>query len=208
MFDLDNTLSSAEEIGPELLSPVFEAIRQANNAHVRREALDRALSQCWHHPFDFVAAQNGFSQAMLMAGWHEFAQIEVQAPMSGYSDLKLLAELPVLRFLVTSGFRRLQRSKISALGIEELFTEVHIDAIDDPERRGKQKIFQSILMSYGLLPDEALVVGDNPDSEIAAGNNLGIRTVQVLRPGVVRGSNATYYIQALYELLILIRDDR
>lgn len=43
--------------------------------------------------------------------------------------------------------------------------------------------------------DEVLVVGDNPDSEIEAGNRLGLRTVQVLRPGVPRGNNATHYIK-------------
>lgn len=39
--------------------------------------------------------------------------LEVTTPMQGYGDLDVLKELPVQRFLVTSGFRRLQESKIS-----------------------------------------------------------------------------------------------
>jgi putative hydrolase of the HAD superfamily len=50
-----------------------------------------------------------------------------------------------------------------------------------------------------------LVVGDNPDSEIEAGNRLGIPTVQVLRPGVPHGNNATRYIHDLVELKGLLK---
>jgi hypothetical protein len=58
---------------------------------------------------------------MLVAGWAVSVRLEVATPMRGYADLRTLAELPVLRFLVTSGFRRLQESKIMALGFERLF---------------------------------------------------------------------------------------
>lgn len=45
-----------------------------------------------------------------------------------------------------------------------------------------------------------LEMGDNADSEIEAGNRLGITTVQVLRPGVPRSSKAAHHIQGLVEL--------
>lgn len=44
------------------------------------------------------------------------------------------------------------------------------------------------------------MVGDNPESEMAAGNRLGIQTVQTLRAGVPRADNATFYIYTLAEL--------
>jgi FMN phosphatase YigB (HAD superfamily) len=52
-------------------------------------------------------------------------------------------------------------------------------------------------------------VGDNPDSEIEAGNRLGITTVQILRLGVPHGNNATQYIHDLAELkgLLMQRQD-
>ena len=125
--------------------------------------------------------------------------------MHGYADIRLLAELPVLRFLVTSGFRRLQESKIKALEFERLFAAIYVDAIDEADRKGKQDTFAGILNSYQLKPEEVLVVGDNPDSEIEAGNRLGIRTVQVLRAGVTLGDNASHYIDDLAELKDLLR---
>jgi len=197
IFDLDNCLSAADEVGEALFEPAFNAIRKANRGTLSNETLEEAFSDCWRHSLDFVAARHGFSEAMLAAAWQAFAALEVTTPMSGYSDLGTLDEIDALRFLVTSGFRRLQESKIRALGIRRHFTEVLIDAIDDSNRKGKQQIFADILVNYNLMPAQVLVVGDNPDSEIAAGNRLGIATVQILRPGVTRCSNASYYIDGL-----------
>jgi len=205
IFDLDNCLSAADEPGKGLLEPVFDAIRRVNHGRLSDEALAEAFSDCWRHPLDFVAKKHGFAEDMLAAGWAVSVRLEVAAPMRGYADLHTLAELPVARFLVTSGFRRLQESKIKALGFERLFTAIYVDAIDEADRKGKQSIFAGILNAYQLRPEEVLVVGDNPDSEIEAGNRLGITTVQVLRAGVPRGNNASHYIDNLAELKALLR---
>jgi FMN phosphatase YigB (HAD superfamily) len=141
---------------------------------------------------------------MLAAGWEVSLRIEVEAPMHGYNDLGTLPEFPAMLFLVTSGFRRLQESKIRALQFGSLFEAIHVDAIDEADRKGKEGIFKDILKSHHLSPEEVLVVGDNPGSEIAAGNRLGMRTVQILREDVPRGSNATHYIHSLSELKGLI----
>src|SRR4051812_48267731 len=115
IFDLDNCLAAANEIGEDLYKPAFEAIRRANRGRLSSEALERAFAEMWRHPFDWVAARHNFSELMLAAGWLVFVGMEVSHPMHGYGDLDILAELPAQRFLVTSGFRRLQESKIRAL---------------------------------------------------------------------------------------------
>ena len=107
---------------------------------------------------------------------------------------------------MTSGFRRLQESKIKALNLAPFFTAVYVDAIDEPDRLGKQGVFERILMDYELTSPEVLVLGDNADSEIRVGNHLGMRTVQTLRPGVPRASNATFHIHSLSELRKLLSD--
>jgi FMN phosphatase YigB (HAD superfamily) len=200
IFDLDNCLAPADEAGEALYAPAFQAIRQANRGRLSEAVLAAAFADCWRQPLDAVARRHGFSPEMLAAGWRLLAQTEVRTPMRGYGDLAVLAELPGLRFLVTSGFRRLQASKVAALGIAPLFTAIHIDAIDDPEPRGKEAIFRQIIEAHSLGRNEALVGGDSPDSEIEAGHRLGLATVQILRPGVSRGGNATYYIRGLAEL--------
>lgn len=200
IFDLDNCLAAADEVGQQLFAPAFDAIRAANHGTLSEQALTEAFSECWRHPLDWVAAKYGFSEEMLSAGWKIFVKTEVTQPMHGYGDLATLANMPVQRFLVTSGFRRLQESKIRALALERWFTGIYVDAIDEPDRKGKQGLFELILNTYRLKPEEALVIGDNPDSELEVGNRMGIRTVQTLRPGVPRADNATMYIHSLSEL--------
>lgn len=200
IFDLDNCLAPAREIGEELFDPVFTAVRQANCGGLTEDALERAFADMWRHPMDLVAEEHGFSEAMRAAAWRASTMLETSRPMSGYGDLEILATLPGLRFLVTSGFRRLQESKIAALGLAPFFTALHIDAIDQTERPGKKGLFRRILDEYGLAPAEVLVIGDSAHSEIAAGNELGIHTVQTLRPGVPRAENADFHIHSLAEI--------
>ncbi len=171
-----------------------------NHGALSEELLNQAFADCWRHPFDWVANEYGFSKEMLTVGWKVFTSTEVTEPMYGYGDLAILSQLSAMRFLVTTGFRRLQQSKISALGLEQLFTANFIDAIDEPGRHGKRGLFERILRDYRLTPSEVLVVGDNAHSEIEVGNGLGMRTVQTLRPGVPRASNAMFHINSLADL--------
>jgi FMN phosphatase YigB (HAD superfamily) len=67
-------------------------------------------------------------------------------------------------------------------------------------------MFESILDARKLRPEEVVEVSDNPDSEIEAGSRLGMKTVQILRPGVPRADNATYYIQTFDELKTLLQE--
>lgn len=214
IFDLDNCLSAADEPGSALLEPVFDAIRQANRGTLPNDMLETALADCWYHALDFVAKKHSFSDEMLAAGWDVISQTRVTTLMRGYGDLQVLAELrgeplPML-FLVTSGFRQLQDSKVKALSVEQpfeqWFTRIYIDAVDEPNRTSKQDIFQTILNTHQFSPAEVLVVGDNPDSELAAGDRLGIPTVQILRPGVAPSTLATHHIRTLHELKALVFD--
>jgi putative hydrolase of the HAD superfamily len=200
IFDLDSCLAAANEVGEALFAPAFQAIRVANAGAITEDQLVAAFAECWRFPFDAVAQKYHFSPAMRAAGFAAFGQIEVREPMRGYGDLGVLAELPARLFLVTSGFRRLQESKVRALGIAPLFAQIYIDAIDEPQPKSKFQAFVEILSGHRLAPAEVLVVGDNPDSEIAAGNRLGLTTIQILRPGVSASGAATHRVTCLTEL--------
>ena len=204
IFDLDNCLSAGREVPERIYQPGFDAIRQANDGSLTEAQLESAFEDAWRLAIDDVAERHKFSEAMRVAAVEAFAKMEMDQPMRGYPDLHRLRDIGARRFLVTSGFRRLQKSKINSLGIAPWFDEVIIDAIDEPSRRGKEGIFRDLLKQHSLEPREVLVVGDNPHSEIAAGNRLGCRTIQILRPGVERGETAWRNVQSLDELLALI----
>ena len=200
VFDLDNCLAAADEAGDALFAPALDAIRAANHGHLPDDALAAAFADIWRDALDVVARKHHFTQEMLDAGWQAFRAIEVKHPRRGYPDLAEIGKLPFARFLVTTGFRRLQESKIAALGVAPLFAGIEIDAIDETPRRSKKERFAAIAARHGWQPGEVLVVGDNADSEIAAGNALGMPTVQTLRPGVPPASNAHWRIKNFAEL--------
>jgi FMN phosphatase YigB (HAD superfamily) len=200
IFDLDNCLAAADEVGVQLFEPVFAAVSDANDGALTSSELDAAFRDCWIHAFDFVAARYAFTPRMRAAGWEAFRRLEVSTPMLGYGDLALLPVLGERRFLVTSGFRRLQESKLRALGIEACFDAVVVDALDEPARRGKERIFRDLMTQFCLDASDVLVVGDNAESELAAAARLGLRSAQLVRPGVARAEGVTIHLRDLAEL--------
>lgn len=201
IFDLDNCLAPATAVGEALYAPAFAAIRMANDGSVSTDALALAFKHMWTHAYDWVAERYGFTPAMRTAGGQALAGIEVTGCLAGYEDLDLLGSVPGTRFLVTTGWRRLQESKIRALGIAAQFREILIDAIDEPQRRGKAELFQHIVSLHALSSTQVVVVGDNPDSELAAARQTGLPAVQMLRPGVERSAATAECVSGLRELI-------
>jgi FMN phosphatase YigB (HAD superfamily) len=207
IFDLDNTLAPADEPGVALFDPLVAAVRSANHGRLGEDALAAAFRDCWRLPFDLVAERHGFSDVMRAAGWQALVGLEVRRPMRGYGDLGLLPRLGRRRFLVTTGFRRLQESKVRALGIEAACAEGMIDAIEEPGHPGKEGIFADLVARHGLDRAGVWVVGDNPDAELAAARRLGLHAVQVLRPGVVPAPGTAAQVRDLADLATLLRDE-
>jgi putative hydrolase of the HAD superfamily len=208
IFDLDNCLCPASAVGPDFFEPAFNAVRAANRGVPSEVDLERAIAECWYTAFDAIALQFGFSKAMVEAGHTAFAQLEVTSSLVGYADLPIVRELPGTRYFVTSGFRKLQESRIRALGIASWFDNVFVDAIDEPEHPGKQKIFEAILAQGPWCADEVMVVGDNPRSELTAGRSLGMVTVQILRPLVSTCADVDHHVAWLEELRPLLTPAR
>lgn len=204
LFDLDNCLAAADETGRDHFRPAFDAITAACLGTHSPAQLAAAFEDTWVHAFDWVARRHGFTDAMYQAGFEELREAVVPRPMRGYGDLHVLGELDRPMYLVTAGFPNLQWSKLRMLGIADRFEQVIIDAVDDPNRVGKQRHFESILIEHGYSVDAVLVVGDNPHSELEAGRRMGAKTVQTLRPGVERSPLETYHISHLEELKLLL----
>jgi putative hydrolase of the HAD superfamily len=102
--------------------------------------------------------------------------LSYNGPIAPFPDFQLVPALPQPKFLVTTGFTRLQESKIDGMQIRSLFREIHIV---DPmlEARTKKEVFSDILIRYAYQSDEVLVIGDDPDSEIKAAQALEIPTI-------------------------------
>ena len=203
VFDLDNTLYDATTIPDQVLAPAIAAVRRANAGPdaIPTDVLEAALQSARRLGFLQVAERHGLP-ASLSAAWREaYRGLLVTTPLQPYPDvLPSLTALGLTKLLLTTGFRRMQESKIAALDIAHLFDAIYIDALDQGEGPGKQRLLQDILDRYRSRAPEVLVIGDSPENEIAAGNALGAITVQMLRPGIVFSGAAQYHLTTLAEL--------
>lgn len=96
--------------------------------------------------------------------------------------LKAFRSAGIRMSLVTNGNGRYQREKVERFGLQELFDSVVIEGeygIGKPDWR----IYTYALETIDVPKDQAVMVGDNWDWEIAAPGNHGLPTVWIHRVG-------------------------
>ena len=104
---------------------------------------------------------------------------------------------------MTFGFLNLQQSKIDCLGVRADFKEM---IVVDPEisRETKRDVFIRIMENYGYAKDELIAVGDDPESEIQAARDLGIKTYLYDPGSRFKSAGVTWHEQRYYKLQWLI----
>ncbi len=112
------------------------------------------------------------------------------------------AEAGVEPVLMTRGVEEIQRAKLDALGLGDLFaTQLFV-----PVTQRKRAMLEGWLADSGLAPAQVAVIGDRVDGEIAAGHALGMRTVWLQRgefAQVVPGTDAPrpdHHLRSLAEV--------
>lgn len=194
IYDLDNTVYPAHSIGDKLFAPVFDLI-MASGEH--NDTIENIKKEMMRTPFRLVALQHKLSDeltAKAVAIQEETEYNEAIATFEDYPETKLI---PGERFLVTTGFEKMQWSKIRQMGIENDFKEIHVV---NPVLSSKKEVFADILKRNNLNPADVLVVGDDPLSEIKAAHELGIDTVLYDKLSYHDPKSATYHITHFKDL--------
>lgn len=173
ILDLDNTIYLVSSIGNILFKSLFELIEQSGEFSGN---IDDLKTEIMRRPFQFVANDFGFSDKLKEAGVKHLESLTYNDKILPVENYEIIREIPVTKFLVTTGFTTLQNSKIDQLGIRNDFEKIYII---DPGKtvQTKRDYFKQILVKYKLKTDEVLVLGDDLNSEIKAAKELGIDTL-------------------------------
>ena len=173
ILDLDNTIYPVSSIGDRLFKSLFSLILESGEytgdfGQIRFEIMRR--------PFQYIADEFSFSESLKADCFKLLANLTYDDKMQPFEGYQTLLTLPCRRFLVTTGYTKMQHSKIQQLGIENDFEAIFV--IDpDQSNLTKRDLFEKILADYNLNIYDVLVVGDDLNSEILHAKALGIETV-------------------------------
>ena len=83
--------------------------------------------------------------------------------------------------VVTDGDVGVQRAKLDALGLGDVFAVVVLsDALGRGCRKPHPAPFVTALAGLGSVPEHAVFVGDRPDKDVIGADRVGIRAVRVI----------------------------
>ena len=205
IFDLDDTLFETKSISKKSVKSIFDKFESLLIKKFGEEMTEKIVPELWKFPFDFVAQKYKFTNNLNS----EFARLvneyEYQLNIKTFEDFGVVQNLKHEKILVTTGFLKLQNAKIRDLGIEEKFSEIYIDDILDPKRIHKKGIFKNILIERKINPKLIYVIGDNPNSELKAGFELKLNTIQVSKFGQEKSEYAKYCITDFNELITILK---
>lgn len=120
--------------------------------------------------------------------------------------ISMLEELQndnLLLGMITNGKGQFQLDNIKALGIEEYFDPILVSEWEGIKKPQSQ-IFGRALKQLGILPEEALFIGDHPINDVQGARDVGMISVWK-KDGQWTKVAADYIIEDLSELPNLIQ---
>jgi len=200
IYDLDNTLFPVSDIGHELFEPLFQRIEKSEK---HSESMNKIKKDLMRKPYQEVAEIYGFDEKLQQDGDRILKDLTYEKEIKVFEDYPAILELPGERYLVTTGYTKMQNSKIKNMGITKDFKDL---IVVDPSESNltKKDIFTKIMNENNYQPSDMMVIGDDPDSEIKAAEDLGIETVLYNKLELTEKPHADHIIKDFRELASIL----
>lgn len=199
IIDLDNTIYPVSSIGEKLFAPLFKLLKSPES-NLSETEIAEAKKQIMRIPFQKVADQFSFPADLTSKALELLRGLTYDEEMNYFKEYELIRDLDTPKFLLTTGFMKLQESKIRSLKIQDDFTEIFVIDPDISEMTKKDAMIK-IMEKYQLQPTDLLVVGDDPESEITAAKELGIASFLLDTNNTYPISKANYKGKSLKDVL-------
>jgi putative hydrolase of the HAD superfamily len=173
IVDLDNTIFPVSSIGDTLFAPLFDLLKEDGRVAGK---FDDIRKEVMRRPFQLVAKEFNFGDDLTQKGIEILKNIAYKGKIDPFEDYSFIRALHMDKFLVTTGFKKMQQSKVHAMQLDRDFNEIHII---DPTTTTKVKkdVFNEIITRHHYNKAEVLIVGDDLYSEIRAAQELGVDAV-------------------------------
>jgi putative hydrolase of the HAD superfamily len=201
ILDLDNTIYPVSSVAEKMFGKLFKLIDE----HMTdKQTAAEAKVELTRRPYQQVADEHGFSAELKQQGIDYLKYLTYDQPMQIYPEYEVLKSVKIDKFLVTTGFTKLQFSKVKMLNIESDFKQTYVV---DPSLidQTKKDVFVKIMSENGYAIDEILVIGDDLKSEIKAAVDLGIDTFLFDPENKYPHVNVTYRGKDYHEVIDIIK---
>ncbi|WP_231491013.1 HAD family hydrolase [Pedobacter sp. Leaf170] len=172
--DLDNTIYFTKPNEQQLMGGLY-AVLENQDLGISVDEYQMAKTEMLKTPFQKVAAKYGFKQTAIDNAVKYLVTGEVTEPLSTSEDYHYIKNLIGRKFIVTAGFLRKQTTKVKMLGISDDFEELYVVDVTTSNQT-KKDAFEALIKKHKLNPEEILVIGDDAESEIKYGLELGLST--------------------------------
>jgi len=171
-IDLDNTIYFTKPNEEQLMGELYNFL-ESLNLGISKEDFQLAKQDMLRTPFQKVAKKYGFREEVMPDILAYLQNRQVTKPLKPSDDYHYIKSLKGRKFIVTAGFQKQQTSKVRMLGIADDFEHVHVV---DVSTSNKKEAFKLLIDQYNLKTDDILIIGDDAESEIKFGLELGIST--------------------------------
>jgi len=203
ILDLDDTIFQTKSMEVKVFDVFFEHLFLSLRSSFNEATINEIIQDLWIYPWDSVIEKYNIPKQLIYESISVLDNMDLKLNISTYPDYHFIQQLSVPKFLVTTGLTSLQQSKINTLNIRDDFEKI---VINDTflESKTKLDIFKALVIEYDLIPEKTLVIGDNSESEIKAGNAMNMITIQIVREATQKGNNAKFIIHSFDNLKSLL----
>jgi putative hydrolase of the HAD superfamily len=195
IFDLDNTLfDTYGQLGIKVIDEMLYRMRKAGLKSKDEKVIRKKYS---FTGFRVLARELKLSDKLRNIGMAVYEEMDLSS-ITPFPDVELLAGFSQKKALVTSGTNEVQMEKVRILGIKKYFEEIIVDESNSVD--GRKNIFYDLAVKHNAKPKQVMVIGDNPEIELAAGKSLGMITVQIARRENILRGEADYHVKGLSEV--------
>ena len=185
IFDLDGTLLNRDESVKIFIDRQYERLNK-QLGHIPKEKyvkrfieLDKRgyvwKDKVYQQLADEFNIVNITSEELLQDYISEFKNNCV--PFANLTQmLEELKSSNILLGMITNGYGQFQMDNIKALGIEKYFDVILVSEWEGIKKPDPQ-IFKRALEQLNVSPNQSLFVGDHPDNDVKAAQNVGIKGI-------------------------------
>lgn len=224
IFDLDDVLLDYDYRMRTRMRGAYERVARDLPDDLRRRAADATVAfirdlmarHAWEEAeqadwFAIPLAELGVEDATLVKALCDDIEenFDKANRLHPHASRMLTATAGMPRCIITNGYSRIQRPKLSQLGLDDgRFNEIfvsHEHGFWKPDPR----IFELALGVTGTSPDETLMIGDNPYTDVAGANASGMQSLWINHGGISLpddGPEPTWEVRGIKEAAELLEE--